>query len=454
MSTQLIDTALGIKTIREYLIVSIIFYIVLALYYTCTGYKEPIPLYLEQARIIVTAYYILAILLCFYRISPRNLLIFNAIMALVCVLNVKMVYEVSHTNIFGGAVDANKYFNETIKFAHLSYSEFQERLFSNGFDIHDMGNFTLQYIMYNIYPNQRFLVYGVVVVNVIFLYISSVFLFKLCRMFNFNMIISKLSTMLYAASPFAMLTIADGLKEVFFNLFIILAMYFLCKAYRGHAFKNLLFAIPFIYGVNLFRGAVFYMFILVALVSLTANYKHKKSYLLFMFISAIVGFYFLPMILDTVMGRSQELSEQIVTFRFRGRINDFMSSMLPPIAGIFGPFPNLDRLGTSGLVFVSSLSMFVKSILSLWFVIGIYKIVTQYKAEYYGMLVYVLSTLLMLMQSGVTLDLRFHFTYLPFFFPICFLGVQKQNYINYGYVLIVITFIVLYASRAVFSGTS
>lgn len=454
MTVQLIDTPLGIKKIRQYLIFSIVIYIIIALYYTCTDYKEPIPLYLEQARIIVTAYYILAILLCFYRISARNLLIFNAIMALVCVINVKMVYEVAHVNIFGGAVDANKYFNETINFAHLSFSEFQERLYNNGFDIHDMGNFSLHYIVYNIYPDQRFLVYGVAVVNVIFLYVSSVFLFKLCRMFDFNLIISKLCTILYAASPYAMLTIANGLKEVYFNLFVIMAMYFLCKAYRGHAFKNLLFAIPFIYGVNLFRGAVFYMFVLVAFVSLTANYKHKKSYLLFIFISAIVGFYFLPMILDTFMGRSQELADQIVTFRFRGRIDGFMSSMLPSIAGFFGPFPNLDRLGTSGLVFVASLAMFVKSILSLWFVIGVYKIVTHYKAEYYGMLVYVLSTILMLMQSGVTLDMRFHFTYLPFFFPICFIGFNKQAYINYGYLMIIITFIILYASRSVFSGTA
>ncbi len=449
-----IDSKRGIYDIKQFFVVSIIFFVALALYYTLTSYKEHIPLYLEQIRLMASAYYVLMILVCFYRMRVSRLLILNAVMMFVLLLLVKLTYERAGANTFNGAVDAQKYLNETLAFAHLSYGDFVEQIYNNRFDIHDLGNFTLNYIVYQIYPDKEFVIYGVAFFNIIFLYISSVYLFKLAQLFRFNDIISKLITILYAASPYALITISNGLKEVFFVMVIILAMYYICKAQREHPLKNILIAAPFIYGTNLFRGAIFYMVVLSAIVALTSKRENKKMYLLLMCIGAIVGGYFLPLFLETFLDRSQELSEQIINFRFRNRITSFSTSVFPYVAAFFGPYSNFDRLGTSGLTFVTSITMFIKAILSLWFVVGIFRIIKHYKEEYYPMLVYILASIAMLIQSGVSLDMRFHFTYLPFFFIVAFSGNIKHKYINYLYILIIVVICVLYCTRPVYSGTS
>ena len=121
--------------------------------------------------------------------------------------------------------------------------------------------------------------------------------------------------------------------------------------------------------------------------------------------------------------------------------------VLPLMSAIIGPFPNFDRQGSYS--FMHSMAIYMKTVCGWFFVYGIYKISAGLRKEYYPLLVYVLCSILMTVTAGVSLDIRFHATFLPFVFLIVVNFIKRKPKLDFLYLAVVIVLIMIYSTRKV-----
>lgn len=94
----------------------------------------------------------------------------------------------------------------------------------------------------------------------------------------------------------------------------------------------------------------------------------------------------------------------------------FQASLYPILSGFFGPFPNMNRMFPFGFVF--SFGLLIKDFISPLFISNIISIIRIKNIIYYPLLCFCAANILMMIISGVSLDMRYHITYIPFFFII------------------------------------
>ena len=117
------------------------------------------------------------------------------------------------------------------------------------------------------------------------------------------------------------------------------------------------------------------------------------------------------------------------------------------MAAVLGPFPVFDRSAIYSIEF--SQAVFVKDVLGLSFFLGIYDKIKRLDIVYLPLLIYILFNIVMMIMAGVTLDLRYHMTYLPFFFLIAVPYLKKKYIWDWGFIAFVLIIIYFYGTRKV-----
>ena len=250
----------NVRYLRFYFLICFLVYITMAFYYSMLGYKENIPTYMVQCRLFLSFSYMFTLVLSFTTVKPRNLFLFNAVVFLLLVILMKMTYSFEGLREFGAARDSYRYLGQTVKYGDLPIKKFLLQLRHLGYTRSDYGYFLITYIVYNIYPDRMFTVYGLIFVNAICVYASAFGLYKLQLLFNPSETMAKVVAVLWVASPFLILTTANGLKEVIFVTIIIWAFYSLYVFGRERNMLHGIIAFGWIYVCAYFRSAVFYMF--------------------------------------------------------------------------------------------------------------------------------------------------------------------------------------------------
>lgn len=439
----------NVRYLRFYFLICFLVYITMAFYYSMLGYKENIPTYMVQCRLFLSFSYMFMLVLSFTTVKPRNLFLFNAVVFLLLVILMKMTYSFEGLREFGAARDSYRYLGQTVKYGDLPIKKFLLQLRHLGYTRSDYGYFLITYIVYNIYPDRMFTVYGLIFVNAICVYASAFGLYKLQLLFNPSETMAKVVAVLWVASPFLILTTANGLKEVIFVTIIIWAFYSLYVFGRERNMLHGIIAFGWIYVCAYFRSAVFYMFILSFLTIILVNDKNKKMFIYLIIVAAILSGTIVPIIIEKVFGTSFENIMNTADYRINhaDRSSKLYSMVLPLLSAIIGPFPNFDRQGSYS--FMHSMAIYMKTVCGWFFVYGIYKISAGLRKEYYPLLVYVLCSILMTVTAGVSLDIRFHATFLPFVFLIVVNFIKRKPKLDFLYLAVVIVLIMIYSTRKV-----
>lgn len=437
------------RFIKKFLLIMIPVYFLMALYYYVSGYKGNVPEYSLYGMFFAGVFYSVMIVLSFNGMSRRNLILINTILFLLVVYAIRYMYAEFDAGVYGPSDDPYKYMNAIKLNGHLSYGVFLKKVLDTGLvGVDDMGYYSIMYFVYRIYPDESFLVNGLILLNTVLLVVSCNYVYRLQYMFAPSHFLSSLTTVLWGASPFLVLTCSNGLKEIFFTTIVIISVYYIYKYRQTKDLRALAgFFIPCFLCI-FFRTAVFYLLLLTFIVSITINEKNKYAYrwaLIFviLFISILV-----PIIIEMIFGFSFDDFMAVTNYRNEtaAKGESEMAKLLPYIAAFTGPFPILDRAG--GYAQMYSMAPFIKDIFAFFFIVAFVKLFKEASVKYMPMLVYILFTLVMLVTSGVTLDLRYHITYIPFFFVISVTYARKSSLWLSFYIFILFVFIYLYGTRS------
>ncbi len=438
----------NITYLRRYFIISLFVFIAVCLYYALFGYKDSVKEYMEIGRFITTFYSVVFLGCTFTNIKANNLFLANALFFLVIVVWLKISYSVSGLDVFANSKDSYIYFNFTYQNGDLPIADFFKKLTqTTSADRSDYGFYSVIYFLYNIYPDKNFIIYGVIVIDTLFLWLSSMYLYRLAMLLSKSDRISKLVSLLFCASPYLVVIAANGLKEVIFSSIVIISFYYIIKTQEKFTWLNLALSVVFIFLCIFFRSAISYILALMLITSLTVREEYKKKYLI-----AILSLFALTgILLPIVLSMLNELSVDALIYTANARIAETKESQsiyvkfAPIISGILGPFPIVDRTGE--FAFISSYTVYVKCSLGLFFSYGIYKIIKKQDIRYFSILVFLFYSIYMTIITGVSFDIRYHVTYLPLFFIVAMNFVKKKPALDYSYLAFAVILIFIYSTR-------
>lgn len=167
----------------------------------------------------------------------------------------------------------------------------------------------------------------------------------------------------------------------------------------------------FILSTLFFRTAICLMLLIcLGLYVITTN-SNKKSVLWFLMICGICSPIFANYILEYFTGVSIEKLMAIVRFRSSAMGSEIIGQIVHVCAALIGPFPNFFRLGEYALLFSSGILL--KSILNIFFFVGVWKVVYNLNYKFYPLVLYSLFGIVSVALFGVALDMRFVITFLP-----------------------------------------
>lgn len=435
--------------LKHYVSFAILLYVVVAIgYMVLGGYKEDIPSYMETDRLLVVGYYMLMLGLAFTRNNIKTIAFVNSVLFLIVVVTIKMTYAESGLDIFGNAHDSYGYLNAVMKYGDLSYSDYWEHVLrARRLSTADLGYFTIVYLCYHIYPDFNAVVLLLLIINVICIYISTIYMYKIQQLFDCYQPFSKFTALLYASSPFVVMTAVSGLKEIVFVTIIILAVYYITISYFHRTITNIAIAFIFSFLCIYFRTAVAFMLFISLIVSITITEYNKKVYLSVIVFSLFFTGFLLPLILEQFMQVSLDDIMDVAERRYDAANSGVNTSIVSTMSGLLGPFPNFDRQGS--YAFIHSMALFMKNAFNIFFFFGIYHIVKSQEIKFYPVLIFVSLSIMMVIIAGVSLDMRFHITYLPFFYIIAINAFKKHIAIDFSFLLLMLAIIYIYSTRAV-----
>ena len=401
---------------RNALWYSIISFFILCLFFYLVGYKEPIPGYQECGRYLLTFFYLGVIILAYnHRLDPRLQIGVIIIGFGLLSFGLNSLYQIYEHNLYGPSTDSYGYFKYALRFKDESYFSFLEHILKyTNFNFDDLGYSSVLYFCHNIAADKEVVVGVQLLFNTIIFALGVIYLYKLCLIiYDGNSRLSSIVVSLWGGMPFLIVTNASGLKEVTFTSLIIMGMYHIIQFKKNKAIWGILNIFLFIGLCLLFRTAIaFALFFAFGIVILFTKSNAKKMEILTVIV-LLFSSILLPFIIS-LMGADYEHVLAVAADRTsRSGASAFQASLYPILGGFLGPFPNMNQLAAYG--FMLSFGLWVKDVLSPIFLSNVINIIRTKSLLFYPLLCFCAANILMIIVSGVSLDMRYHITYIPFF---------------------------------------
>ncbi len=441
------------KYLRLFLGVVFLIYVITSLYYGIIGYKEETSSYHEFARIILVPYYFMMIMLCYVKGRYKTLFAINAVLFFIIVVLIKASFKsagVGEFSLPAESGDGYTYFDRPLRYYGHPVGDLISYLTDTAaFRFDDLGYFMIVFYIQQIYPNDQVAIYSMLLLNSVLIYYSGVYLYKLQMMFTGDALASKIAGMLYCASPFIVINASVFMKETIFVFIIIMFFYHLYSYRQTLSAVSLVGMVVFMLASLLFRTAIFYMEVLCLIIAFTANKMNSRMYLYVLFGALFFTSLLASLVLKYVFGTSLDNITAIADYRMNNFVNSEMRSVTSWIAGLFGPFPNYDRPAAGA--FMHAVFSLVKFSLTIFFARALYSMIKGYKYWLYPIMVYLFVSVYMTIVAAVSLDMRYHMTYVPLFFLITVPYVKrfKTPFVIPIYMAIVVVMCYIYSTRPV-----
>lgn len=371
------------------------------------------------------------------RIKNINQLLFCVFVASFAVsLATRLFFLDYYQKPFGLAVDSYNYDKMVIPLLQKGFSHLNKNL-----ETDDLGyTFTL----YNVYKLAGWVELGrglMLLLNSSLLVGSSYLLFRLALIMDFSVREAIIAAGLYGFNPFLYVNSSVGLKEVIFCFLIIASLFFMLKWKLRKGNGNLILCLGFIISTLFFRTVICLMLLICLALCIVINDSNKKKMLRIMVIAGICSPIFANIILEAFADVSLEHVMRIAQARNTSIGSGSKGLLVQVCAAFLGPFPNFFKLGKYALLF--SGGILLKSILNLFYFIGVWKVIQNLDYKFFPPALYSVFGIILVMLSGVALDMRFAITFLPAMILIVLHGIRGLRMSRYFYlyltVLVIIT---------------
>lgn len=441
-----------IGRLKQVLWLTVMIMVIFALYYYMVGYRERIPEYMEYVRWGLMVSYVVMIYWAIHRTLSRpvfwviSFLLFWGLSVIIqtCYLDA--------THLVFAGVDSWSYMEFATRYHQLDvWSYWKQLLWSGKFNVDDLGYSTWVYMVAKIVgSNTLAIAYMLMLLNSIAYVVGLFFFDKLGRLVLQDAWRAEVATGLWGGFSFLIVTNAVGLKEVLFTTLIIMAMYTIYRYKQRPSWGRLITSLLSIGLTYFFRYAICFALLLSLIVIVITTEQNRKRVIWLMLIAIVFTMPLLSILLPLLMNKS--LDDVMATADYRvGRTgaSAIQSLLFPILALFFGPFPNLDRTNQYG--FMYGFALLFKNLLSPFFLSAIYWVIRRTAYRYFPLVVFVCCNMLMLIVSGVSADMRYHITYIPFFFLLTLWpgGKRVQSIPYWVYVGIIIAIVFMYATRSV-----
>ena len=444
--------AIGARyAITRFMIYAVVVFVLMAIIFKMVGYKEYIPRYMELVRALFIVYGFVVALCVSIHVKLRVQLIIHCILVFSLSAVIRLAYSLHGLDIFGPSYDSYAYLHVAERFSTYGWGEYLDAVGRLGYNRDDLGFFSLTYLFARVYNSEVFIAYGMLVLNVVLLYFSSYYLYRLAKLLDIEEWIARLVAVIWCTFPFLTMTMASGLKEVVFCSLIVLAVYNMYRYKERKRMKSLIGVVFFVVSCLFFRTAIFYLLVFTFILVLWANERNGKKLLALGLVACAAMSFILPYLLS-MMGYAMESVTATADARMSSRgASSTVTGVLPYIAAVLGPFPNMNRTDSYG--FMHGYAIFLKCCMSGFFVVGVFRVIKRVDVKWFPLLLFIIGNLLMLIVSGVTLDMRYHITYIPFFFLLACSNCYGKGSSLYGMYLLCLLFVIWkYNSRSLAVG--
>ena len=331
--------------------------------------------------------------------------------------------------------DSYKYETQAMLFANESYGNFLRGILSNGsMNVDDIGYSTIVFVINNFFSDLAWTRSFVIFLNAIAITSSSYLMYRLLLNLGIEQKLALFGTCIYGFFPFFFVSSAMGLKENIFCFLIIASFYYMYRFKRKKTIVSFMASCLFISLTFFFRSVITLMLILSYIALLCSNKYNRKRII---FIATIAGgllLCILPAVILSFTGISMELVARVTESRL-ARTSDSVSMqwLIQILASIIGPFPNFTRTAQYGIYHASGLLL--KCFLGFFACVGVWGILRKLDYSFYPVVLYMLMGCLMLIMSGVALDMRYHVTFFFAFVVLMIKGFQMYAYKKYLYYL-------------------
>ena len=435
------------KDFAQFLVFYFAVFIILAVVYHFAGYKEVIPDYMQYVRLYTSGFFVLMLALCYMNINYKALFFVNSIFLFVVVLLIKMSYLNDGLDIFGPSIDSYNYMKLGERYKDLSYFDFLDKLLGHRFKTDDFGYSTVIYLLFNLFQSYTFVAYILVLVNAVCMFFSLVSIYRITRMLDSGDFIAKVAAILYGASPYILVNISNGLKETIFVFIIIKTIEYTVLTNKTRDLRYLLISVFLALFSLFFRTAVFFILLFTIFVAYRINKSNVRLYLVIFLVVAIFISVVLPMVMTALLDVSLEDMQKINESRMSNVVEKNFKTTLSLLAAILGPFPNYDRC--AGYAFTYSTMLLLKNMLSPFIIFPVHNAVKLKDYKYIPIIIFITLIMLMDVVAGVSLDIRFHMPYIPFFFVLTLPFFRKRWPFLIGFTTMLIVMVYFYSTRSI-----
>lgn len=208
---------------------------------------------------------------------------------------------------------------------------------------------------------------------------------------------------------------AVGLKESLFSAVVSLAIYHLICYSKNSSKSNLLLFFVFT-SITLLLRLIIPVFLILSLIIVIIEKSWFRNLLPIIVILGIAGSFLLAFFLFNMLGLSYDM-ETIMAVASQRAGGSALAIPVNILAGLIGPFPKYIVDGVARLEPIYTLLLLIKSLFSIYFILGVWHIIINRVYNLWFLLIYIFLNIAMVSFSGVGLLLRFHITYIiPYFF--------------------------------------
>ncbi len=378
------------------------------------GSKMLPPLGIAFMQFFLTAICIVAVFLC-KKLEIRAILFIVFAFHLFATICLRLFYIEEFNDPLGSvSIDSAEYNRLAVLTCRKSFSEHIRYLIADG-GIDDLGFPTILYCAYRL-AGPEFGIHLMLLFNSIFVTVSCYYLYKLSVLFlpkNISVVI----TAYWGLLPFSVTTAADGLKENFFTVFLIIGVYYAFVFCKSHNYLDLTKAL---FGGSLtlfFRLAVLPIFLAFLFVMfVNTRVKSSGKLVVVIILIALVFLYLLPSLFQYILdlrGFSLDTFTEMAELQY-GTTETSHAGLLNWVFGIIGSLPSF--LSTSdkiNYITVNNFSPFLTLIIGSYYIWGIIEAVKTRSNVLPLAAITLLNSLIIIMMS-FTFDYRYRFVHMPF----------------------------------------
>lgn len=324
------------------------------------------------------------------------------------------------------SVDVYIYERNAVKFQDKDYLSFLYFLSKSVLNVSDIGYSSIIYFLYHILHNADVVRFVLLLLNTLAITVSSKYIYLICRLVDIDKRIAIGAATFYGIFPFFIVNSTMGLKENIFCLLIVCALYYMYLFRERKSLKMLVLSMLFVWSTFLFRSAITLMLLFLYIPLLYCNENNRKRSIYWGIIGGIILTIVLPSLIISFTGVSLDHVSQVTAYRIQRTGNSSHTRWLvQALSSLFGPFPNFIHMAQYGILHNSGL--LVKCFLGFFTLAGICNIFKRLDYMLYPIVLYLLMGWIMLIFSGVALDMRYHITFFVAFVILMAKGLQEYE---------------------------